>query len=82
MSVRTESSEPSEAPHRAGFAVVGRPNAAVTLTNALVGQKVAITASAADHAAHGTGIVHRPDAQLILVDTPGLHKLCTLLVSV
>ncbi|MET7442079.1 GTPase Era, partial [Streptomyces sp. NPDC005568] len=82
MSVRTESSEPSEATHRAGFACfVGRPNAGKsTLTNALVGQKVAITANQPQTTRHTVrGIVHRPDAQLILVDTPGLHKPRTLL---
>src|SRR3989337_1699648 len=84
-SVRTQSSEPPEssgAPHRAGFACfVGRPNAGKsTLTNALVGQKVAITANQPQTTRHTVrGIVHRPDAQLILVDTPGLHKPRTLL---
>ncbi|MGW4567316.1 GTPase Era [Streptomyces sp. NPDC004561] len=83
MSVRTQSSEqPAETVHRAGFACfVGRPNAGKsTLTNALVGQKVAITANQPQTTRHTVrGIVHRPDAQLILVDTPGLHKPRTLL---
>ncbi|UXY27463.1 GTPase Era [Streptomyces sp. HUAS TT20] len=83
MSVRTQSSEQSaEAVHRAGFACfVGRPNAGKsTLTNALVGKKVAITANQPQTTRHTVrGIVHRPDAQLILVDTPGLHKPRTLL---
>ncbi len=83
MSVRTQSSEqPAESAHRAGFACfVGRPNAGKsTLTNALVGQKVAITANQPQTTRHTVrGIVHRPDAQLILVDTPGLHKPRTLL---
>ncbi|MEU1592071.1 GTPase Era [Streptomyces sp. NPDC005708] len=82
MSVRTQSSEPTEAVHRAGFACfVGRPNAGKsTLTNALVGQKVAITSNRPQTTRHTVrGIVHRPDAQLILVDTPGLHKPRTLL---
>ncbi|MGW7256208.1 GTPase Era [Streptomyces sp. NPDC054834] len=83
MSVRTQSSEESgETVHRAGFACfVGRPNAGKsTLTNALVGQKVAITADQPQTTRHTVrGIVHRPDAQLILVDTPGLHKPRTLL---
>ena len=68
--------------HRAGFACfVGRPNAGKsTLTNALVGQKVAITSNRPQTTRHTVrGIVHRPDAQLILVDTPGLHKPRTLL---
>lgn len=72
----------SPAPHRSGFAcVVGRPNAGKsTLTNALVGQKVAITSGRPQTTRHVIrGIVHRPDAQLILVDTPGLHRPRTLL---
>jgi GTP-binding protein Era len=72
----------AESPHRSGFACfVGRPNAGKsTLTNALVGQKVAITSSRPQTTRHTVrGIVHRPDAQLVLVDTPGLHKPRTLL---
>ncbi len=71
-----------ETNHRAGFAcLVGRPNAGKsTLTNALVGEKVAITSSRPQTTRHTVrGIVHRPDAQLVLVDTPGLHKPRTLL---
>ncbi|UQA95462.1 GTPase Era [Streptomyces halobius] len=78
MSVRTD----SPAPHRAGFACfVGRPNAGKsTLTNALVGTKVAITSTRPQTTRHTVrGIVHRPEAQLVLVDTPGLHKPRTLL---
>jgi GTP-binding protein Era len=67
---------------RSGFACfVGRPNAGKsTLTNALVGMKVAIASSKPQTTRHAVrGIVHRPDAQLVLVDTPGLHKPRTLL---
>jgi GTPase len=70
------------APFRSGFACfVGRPNAGKsTLTNALVGDKVAITSSRPQTTRHTVrGIVHRDDAQLVLVDTPGLHRPRTLL---
>ncbi len=68
--------------HRSGFACfVGRPNAGKsTLTNALTGAKVAITSSRPQTTRHTVrGIVSRPDAQLVVVDTPGLHKPRTLL---
>ncbi|MDT9595231.1 GTPase Era [Nocardioides zeae] len=68
--------------HRSGFAsFVGRPNAGKsTLTNALVGRKVAITSSKPQTTRTVVrGIVHRDDAQLVLVDTPGLHRPRTLL---
>ena len=68
--------------HRAGFACfVGRPNTGKsTLTNALVGQKVAITSARPQTTRHTIrGIVSRPDAQLVLVDTPGFHRPRTLL---
>ena len=67
---------------RSGFAsFVGRPNAGKsTLTNALVGSKVAITSSKPQTTRTAVrGIVHRPDGQLILIDTPGLHRPRTLL---
>jgi GTP-binding protein Era len=66
----------------AGFAcLVGRPNAGKsTLTNALVGHKVAITSSKPQTTRHTIrGIVSTPASQLVLVDTPGLHKPRTLL---
>jgi len=69
-------------PFKSGFACfVGRPNAGKsTLTNALVGKKIVITSSKPQTTRHAVrGIVHRPDAQLVLVDTPGLHKPRTLL---
>ncbi|WP_250009629.1 GTPase Era [Actinoplanes sp. M2I2] len=68
--------------YRAGFVCfVGRPNAGKsTLTNAIIGQKIAITSSKPQTTRHVIrGIVHRDNAQLVLVDTPGLHRPRTLL---
>jgi GTPase len=75
-------SGPDAPEHRSGFACfVGRPNAGKsTLTNAIVGQKIAITSAKPQTTRHVIrGVLHRPDAQLVLVDTPGLHRPRTLL---
>jgi GTPase len=78
------SSTPQAAPpgFRSGFAcLVGRPNTGKsTLTNGLVGTKVAITSVEPQTTRHTIrGIVHREAFQIILVDTPGLHRPRTLL---
>jgi GTP-binding protein Era len=70
-------SAPDEQPYRSGFAcLVGRPNAGkTTLTNAMVGEKVGIVSNRPQTTRHAIrGVVHRPGGQLVLVDTPGLHK--------
>jgi len=67
--------------HRAGFvAIAGRPNAGKsTLLNALVGEKVAITAPQAQTTRTSIqGVVTSPDSQIVFIDTPGIHKSDTL----
>lgn len=67
---------------RSGFVTfVGRPNVGKsTLTNALVGEKVAITSDKPQTTRRAIrGILNRPDGQLVVVDTPGIHKPRTLL---
>lgn len=74
-------SEP-EGGYRAGFVTfVGRPNVGKSsLTNALVGEKIAITSSKPQTTRRAIrGIVHRPEGQLVIVDTPGMHRPRTLL---
>ena len=71
-----------ESEYHSGFVcLVGRPNTGKsTLTNALVGSKVAITSKRPQTTRHTIrGIVHRENFQIILVDTPGLHRPRTLL---
>ncbi|MGH3647389.1 MAG: GTPase Era [Micromonosporaceae bacterium] len=71
-----------DAGYRAGFACfVGRPNAGKsTLANAIIGSKIAITSSQPQTTRHVVrGVLHRENSQLILVDTPGMHKPRTLL---
>ncbi len=72
----TESGQ-DQPPFRSGFAcLVGRPNAGkTTLTNAMVGTKVGIVSNRPQTTRHAIrGVVTRPAGQLVLVDTPGLHK--------
>ena len=67
---------------RSGFVTfVGRPNVGKsTLTNALVGEKVAITSDKPQTTRRAIrGILNRPAGQLVIVDTPGLHRPRTLL---
>ena len=68
---------PNPTPTKSGFvAVVGRPNAGKsTLINTLVGQKVSIVTAAPQTTRNRIlGVLNRPQAQIILMDTPGIHK--------
>lgn len=76
-----DSSEQSAATHSGFVTFVGRPNVGKsTLMNALVGEKVAITSDKPQTTRRAIrGILNRPGGQLVVVDTPGLHKPRTLL---
>ena len=72
----------NDAPYRSGFvAVVGRPNVGKsTLINALVGRRIAITSSRPETTRKAIrGVMTRHNAQVVLVDTPGIHRPRTLL---
>lgn len=69
--------EREDTPFRSGFAtVLGRPNVGKsTLINRLVGEKVAITSPRPQTTRHRIhAVIHRPEGQLVLIDTPGIHK--------
>jgi GTPase len=75
------SNAPPKQKHRAGFiSIAGRPNAGKsTLLNALIGEKVAITARQAQTTRTSIqGVLTIPEAQLVFIDTPGIHKSDTL----
>src|SRR5215813_10066057 len=68
--------------HRSGFvSIIGRPNAGKsTLLNTMVGQKVAIVADKPQTTRTAIqGVLTRPDAQVVFIDTPGIHKADTAL---
>lgn len=74
--VDNDSANGGEIPHRCGYvAIVGRPNVGKsTLVNRLVGEKLSITSSKAQTTRHRiVGVVNRPGAQIMLLDTPGFQ---------
>ena len=78
----SENAADPKTPFRSGFVTfVGRPNVGKsTLTNALVGEKVAITSDKPQTTRRAIrGILNRPSGQLVIVDTPGIHRPRTLL---
>lgn len=74
--VDNDSANGGDMPHRCGYvAIVGRPNVGKsTLVNRLVGEKLSITSSKAQTTRHRiVGVVNRPGAQIMLLDTPGFQ---------
>ncbi len=78
VSTQEENTEaPLETNYRSGFvALVGRPNAGKsTLLNRLVGEKIAAVSNKPQTTRHQIrGVITRPDGQIVLVDTPGVHQ--------